>query len=266
MFKPRGFTLIELLVVIAIIAILASMLLPALSKARIKAQSAVCVGNMKQLGTAFLMYADDSNDLIVPNWLADPRAWIDGTTGDLSTLMGSTNIAALKKGLLYKYNPNVGVYICPTASQGPRDLPRWVRLIRNYSLEGRMGGASVADKNRYGIPYDTEWVLGAKYPQYTKTAQIKSPSPSEAITFVDESVETLDDGYFAVNANTRTVWQNSPTVRHGNSAVFGFVDGHGERWRWRALAKDQDLDTSAGSPNNTQVDLERLQRAVWRDY
>jgi prepilin-type processing-associated H-X9-DG protein len=79
-------------------------------------------------------------------------------------------------------------------------------------------------------------------------------------------VETLDDGYFAVNANTRTVWQNSPTVRHGNSAVFGFVDGHGERWRWRALAKDQDLDTSAGSPNNTQVDLERLQRAVWRDY
>src|SRR5512133_1752690 len=164
----RGFTLIELLVVIAIIAILAAMLLPALGKARLKAQSAICVGNMKQLGTAFVMYSDDNNDSIVPNWLGDPRAWIDGTIGDLSTLTGSTNLLALRKGLLYKYNPAVGVYQCPTATKGPRDLPSWVRLIRNYSLEGRMGGASAADAARYRIPYDTEWVLTAKYPQYTK--------------------------------------------------------------------------------------------------
>lgn len=264
--RRGGFTLIELLVVIAIIAILASMLLPALSKARLKAQSAICVGNMKQLGAALVMYADDNTDAIVPNWLQDSRAWIDGTTGDLSTLAGSTNLAALKRGLLFKYNPNVGVYVCPTASKGPRDLPVWVRLVRNYSLEGRIGGANAVDRGRYGLAYDTEWVLGAKYPQYNKMSQIKKPSPSEAITFVDESVETLDDGYFAVNANSTTVWQNSPTVRHGNSGVFGFADGHGERWRWRALGKDQDLDTSAGNPANTQVDLVRLQRGVWRDF
>jgi prepilin-type N-terminal cleavage/methylation domain-containing protein/prepilin-type processing-associated H-X9-DG protein len=264
--QRRGFTLIELLVVIAIIAILAAMLLPALSKARLKAQSAICVGNMKQLGAAFTMYADDNIDRIVPNWLLDPRAWIDGMTGDLSTLTGSTNLIAIRQGLLYKYNPNVGVYQCPTATKGPKDLPMWVRLVRNYSLEGRMGGASVADKSRYGLAADTEWVLGSRYPQYSKISQIKNPSPAEAITFVDESVETLDDGYFAVNANTRTEWQNSPTVRHGNSGVFGFADGHGELWRWRALSVEQGLNISASAPANTLLDLQRLQRAVWRDY
>ncbi len=129
-----------------------------------------------------------------------------------------------------------------------------------------MGGASAVDQGRYGIPYNTDWVLGTKYQQYSRMSQVKSPSPSEAITFVDESIETLDDGYFAVNGVTITSWQNSPTVRHGNSGVFGFADGHGERWRWLKLNKDQDLDTSATGNPNTLVDLQRLQRAVWRDY
>ena len=63
------------------------------------------------------------------------------------------------------------------------------------------------------------------------------------MTFVDESIETVDDGFFAVNwANEPSAWQNSPTVRHGQSGVFAFADGHAERWRWRVLNQDQDLD------------------------
>ena len=59
-------------------------------------------------------------------------------------------------------------------------------------------------------------MLGSTYPQYKKMTEIEQPSPAEAMTFVDESIETLDDGYFAVNwANEPTAWQNSPTVRHG---------------------------------------------------
>ena len=260
----HGFTLIELLVVIAIIAILAAMLLPALSKSKLKAQSAICVGNMKQMNAAWVMYADDANDLLVPNWIIDSRAWIDGILGDVSSLPGATNLIAIKQGLLFRYNPNVGVYLCPSATKGPRDLPPGVRLVRNYSLEGRMGGAGPMEAARYGVT-STEWVLGAKYPQYTKMTQIKNPSPAEAITFDDESIETLDDGYFAVNANTTTSWQNSPTVRHGNSGVFGFADGHAERWRWLRLSKDQDLDTAAVSGGqDTTLDLQRLQRAVFR--
>jgi prepilin-type processing-associated H-X9-DG protein len=137
---------------------------------------------------------------------------------------------------------------------------RNVRLVRHVSMEGRMGGG-----DGQGGSSDTSWVLGAKYPQYKKLAEIRNPSPSEAMVFVDESIETLDDGYFAVNATTLSEWQNSPTVRHGQSAVFAFADGHAERWKWQVLRVEQDLSVSVTRYGaNTTVDLQRLQRAVFR--
>ena len=114
----RGFTLIELLVVIAIIAILAAMLLPALSKAKLKAQSITCVSNQKQLSLAWIMYAGDNNDAMVPNWLGDPRAWIDGAVGSVHELPGATNLTAIRNGLLYRYSPNDGIYRCPYCQRG----------------------------------------------------------------------------------------------------------------------------------------------------
>ena len=242
--RPPAFTLIELLVVIAIIAILAALLLPALSKAKLKAQAITCTSNLKQMATAWVMYAGDYRDMMPPNWLGDPRAWIDGTEGSVDTLPGATNLIALRNGLLYPYNPNVGIYTCPTATGGPSDIPK-VKLVRNYSLEGRMGGANDADTSKYGVG-STESVLGSKYLQYSKMSDIKNPSPAEAMTFVDESIETIDDGYFAVNGNGEpNGWQNSPTVRHGMSGVLAFADGHAERWRWRTLNREQVWDAGA---------------------
>ena len=262
--RRRGFTLIELLVVIAIIAILAALLLPALSKAKLKAQSVSCVSNLHQLSAAWIMYGGDYAEIMVPNYLASALAWIDGTSGSVFSLPGATNINSLKKGLLFPYNPNVAVYQCPSAITGPSGIPK-VRVCRNYSLVGRMGGASAADAARYGVS-DTTWVLGSTYPQYKKMTEIARPSPAEAMTFVDESIETLDDGYFAVNwDNNPTAWQNSPTVRHGKSGVFAFADGHSERWRWRFLSKDQGLDAPYAGPPNTLMDFRRMQRAVLRN-
>ena len=144
-------------------------------------------------------------------------------------------------------------------------LQTGVHLVRNYSLVGRMGGASAADAAKYGVS-DTTWVLGSTYPQYKKMTEILVPCPAEAMTFVDESIETIDDGYFAVNwANEPSAWQNSPTVRHGKSGVFAFADGHAERWSWRVLNKDQDLDAPYAGPPNTLVDFRRMQRAVLRN-
>jgi hypothetical protein len=129
------------------------------------------------------MYADDYNGVMVPNWIMDSRAWIDGTKGDVSTPVGATNIVAVKESLLFKYNPNVGLYMCPAAVKGPSTAPA-PRVVRNYSLEGRMGGATAADNAQYGVP-STDWVLGSAYPQYKKMTDIKRPAPSEAMTFVD---------------------------------------------------------------------------------
>lgn len=260
--RRGGFTLIELLVVIAIIAILASMLLPALSKARLKGQSIQCVSNLKQLTYAWTMYSGDYTEILVPNWINDSRAWIDGLNGNVDVMPSATNVALIKQGLLYRYNPSPGVYLCPTATKGPPTVIPNQRVVRYYSLEGRMGGANATVASKYGVS-DTTWVLGDKYPQYQKMTEIKLPSPSEAMTFVDESLQTLDDGYFAVNANDRVdKWQNSPTVRHGSGGVFGFADGHAERWRWFGLNTEQTRDTPY-TPGNKR-DLDRMKNAVYR--
>jgi prepilin-type N-terminal cleavage/methylation domain-containing protein/prepilin-type processing-associated H-X9-DG protein len=270
--RARGaFTLIELLVVIAIIAILAGMLLPALSKAKAKTQGIRCMSNLKQTQLGWHMYSLDNEGKLVLNWLSSPQAWIGG---NVSSLPGATNINDIKNGKLWQYNPSLEIYQCAAANSS-KDLPSTVnkaqmkgqRLVRNISMQGRMGGADVTDQTRYGAA-DTSWVLGPKYPQYKKDADIKFPSPSESMVFLDESKETVDDGYFAVKApapDGENIWQNSPTVRHNKGAGFSFADGHAEIWRWQFLNKDQGLDapvTSAGV--NTQKDLDRVKKAVAR--
>ena len=211
--RRLGFTLIELLVVIAIIAILAAMLLPALSRAKQRAQTISCVSNLKQLGLGWIMYAGDTGDSVMDNSLGGTTpAWINEDTGDVADPVGATNVLALKQGLLFAYASNPGVYECPAANSP--------RLVRNYSIVGRMNG-------------NQPDILGPQYPDYTKVNQINSPAPVNAMVFVDESIHTIDDGFFAMMSTTDQ-WQNSPTNGQPKARP---ISGATSRWCRKCRAK-----------------------------
>ena len=226
--RNPGFTLIELLVVIAIIAILASMLLPALAKAKQKASGIACLSQTKQLTLAALMYAVDNRDAIVPNLLGDTNAWIGG---DVATLPGATNQLDIKNGRLYPYNTSVAIYSCPTdkfpLKQGNKTLT--ANRVRSYSLSGMMG------LNTAGIN------VHAGIKEFTLFSSVNNPGPSSAFFFVDEQaypdlshseLSSIDDGYFAVDSGQASTWRNPPASRHGNGGILSFADGHSENWRW----------------------------------
>jgi prepilin-type N-terminal cleavage/methylation domain-containing protein/prepilin-type processing-associated H-X9-DG protein len=250
---PAAFTLIELLVVIAIIAILAAMLLPSLSKARAKAHTVECIGNLKQLTLCWVLYAGDYEDRLIPNLQFSTNSWV---AGFLRQMPDATNEADIRQARLFAYNQSVAIYRCPAAkSTVPQMLAgnpalQGRGLVRHFSMSGRMGGSS-----------DTAWVLGSQHPQFRKMSDIRRPSPALALVFVDESIQSVDDGYFATQL--QQTWMNSPTVRHSRGATFSFADGHAERWSWRGLNTEQDWWAPAVSGGvDSTPDLRRLQRSV----
>ena len=239
--RLRGFTLIELLVVIAIIAILAAMLLPALSKAKTKACGIQCMNNLKQLQLAWFLYSGDFNDNIVLTGGQPVTAtatnspsinngnWVHGDMSVGGSLASATDPDLVKAGSLFIYTKSLSVYKCCSDRKtvvvaGGGNLP----TTRSMSMNCWMNPLPNQSWNNYGGN-------GIEFRKQSDLHRHKG-GPVNLFVMVDENPYTINDGWFVIDPaqlNNPTTWTDVPASYHNRACGFSFADGHSEIKKWR---------------------------------
>jgi prepilin-type N-terminal cleavage/methylation domain-containing protein/prepilin-type processing-associated H-X9-DG protein len=235
-----GFTLIELLVVIAIIAILAAMLLPALSKAKVRAQAIQDMNNTRQITMGALMYNGDNNGYFVVNHAGlgsgdTTPSWVVGWE-DYNGNQADTNadflINSQYGSLLGPYVKSIAVFKCPvdySRSLGSVGLDR----VRSYSMNNAIGSDGTGQTDPHNKP--NSWLPYPTYKNFIKESELRDPGPSDVWVLIDESPDSVNDGSFAVqmpSSSAATTWIDMPSKAHANGCGFSFADGHSEIHKW----------------------------------